>query len=203
MIEAIRSTNDQPAILKDRRALYESLPPCQVACEIGVASGRNAEAIYQACDPRELHLIDLWANRQDVPRWTDVTDAKHRKALAQCQQRFADPIREGRIFLHQGRSVPILQAFSGHYFDFAYVDGDHTYQGTLADLKQCARVVHPGGFIAGHDYVNAATSKWAASGQYGVVEAVRDFTAKSDWELIAVTQEKFPSFLLAIRGREA
>jgi hypothetical protein len=201
MIETIRAANDHPVALKDRRALYESIPPRQVACEIGVANGYNAEAIYQVCNPRELHLIDLWANRQDVPRWADITDVKHRQALAQCQKRFADSIREGRVFLHQGRSVPILQSFSVHYFDFAYVDGDHTYQGTLNDLRQCARVVHPGGFIAGHDYVSAATSKWAASGQYGVVEAVRDFTAKSDWKLIAVTQEKFPSFLLAIRGQ--
>ena len=36
--------------------------------------------------------------------------------------------------------------------DFLWIDGDHSYEGLLTDLKDWAPLVRPGGLLAGHDY---------------------------------------------------
>jgi hypothetical protein len=52
-----------------------------------------------------------------------------------------------------------------------------------------------GGIIAGHDYI---MGNWNAGHRYGVVEAVRAFCLRYNWELIFLTHEldNHPSFAI-------
>jgi hypothetical protein len=84
----------------------------------------------------------------------------------------------------------------GHY-DIVYIDGDHSYEGCLGDLRAWTSKVSETGFIYGHDYTD--TFAWI-----DVIRAVDDFLKESpEWELIAVTAEKprkSPSWILARKG---
>ena len=92
-----------------------------------------------------------------------------------------------RFPLHQARfSVPTLATFSDHFFDWIYIDANHTYESVRADLEACLSKVRPGGIIAGHDYIN--TTYWKDL-NYGVVEAVDEFCAEHNWEIIYLTRE--------------
>ena len=46
----------------------------------------------------------------------------------------------------------VIQAFPDSYFDFVYIDGDHSYIGAKSDLINYYAKVRHGGVIAGHDY---------------------------------------------------
>lgn len=46
----------------------------------------------------------------------------------------------------------VISTFSDSYFDFVYIDGDHSYAGAKADLRNYYAKVKRGGVIAGHDY---------------------------------------------------
>lgn len=45
----------------------------------------------------------------------------------------------------------VAKIFSGQSIDYAFIDGDHTYEGVKADFNQYGPLVRPGGIIAFHD----------------------------------------------------
>lgn len=45
----------------------------------------------------------------------------------------------------------VARIFSSRSIDFAFIDGDHTYEGVKADFNQYGPLVRPGGLIAFHD----------------------------------------------------
>ncbi len=63
----------------------------------------------------------------------------------------------------------------------------------LADLVLFKDKVRDDGFIIGHDFSNEAS--YVADG-CGVVPAVRDFRREFGYELLALTSELYPTFVL-------
>lgn len=46
----------------------------------------------------------------------------------------------------------VIELFADSFFDFVYIDGDHSYIGAKSDLMNYYPKVRRGGVIAGHDY---------------------------------------------------
>ena len=49
-------------------------------------------------------------------------------------------------------STVVIDNFPKNFFDFVYIDGDHSYKGAKSDLRNYYPKVKRGGVIAGHDY---------------------------------------------------
>ena len=64
----------------------------------------------------------------------------------------------------------------------------------LADLESYDAKIKKDGFILGHDYTNHAEAKKM---NFGVVEAVDRFVARSGYEFLVLTNAEFPTFVLA------
>ncbi len=146
-----------------------------MVAEIGVAEGKYSEKILSATEPKELHLIDIW----DSERFGET-------AMQAVRDKFKEPIDSGRITVHRGLSIEVLQDFEDGYFDWVYLDASHRYQDTLDELECCRVKVKDGGLIAGHDY---ASGNIESGFPYGVVEAVNEFCNKHDWRLAYLTNE--------------
>lgn len=60
-----------------------------------------------------------------------------------------------RSKLHVCRNLTTVCAerFEDGYFDYVYVDARHDYKGVRDDLERWWPKIAPGGFLAGHDYV--------------------------------------------------
>lgn len=175
--------------IRDRKSLASLLPRGGIAAEIGVQRGRFAKVLYRRAKPQRLHLIDCWQHQDDEKYDADtanVSDLLHEKNYRRTQQRLAAGIRCGRVQLHRGYSVPTLAAFNDQYFDWVYVDANHTYEGVTADLEACLPKMKIGGLICGHDYINSPYWRHA---NYGVVEAVDDFCQRHNWRIICLTRE--------------
>ena len=67
--------------------------------------------------------------------------------------------------------------FSDNFFDFVYVDADHSTEACYQDLSAWYPKVKTGKFLAGHDYGRG----------FGVVEAVDRFVKENNLELILLT----------------
>lgn len=49
-------------------------------------------------------------------------------------------------------SSDLIKSFPDNFFDFIYIDGDHSYKGAKSDLTNYYSKVRRGGVLAGHDY---------------------------------------------------
>ncbi len=67
----------------------------------------------------------------------------------------------------------------GAKFDFAYIDGDHSYAAVLADLQQVSPWMSEHGLMLLHDYIKHP--------KCGIVRAVQEFTAMSlSWVYVPI-----------------
>ncbi|KKM97858.1 hypothetical protein LCGC14_1163770 [marine sediment metagenome] len=178
-----------PEVVEDRIAMLEErLPHHAVCAEVGVFDGTFSRFIYEVTQPARLHLIDIWADISYEGEWC-TNDGNALKNLATVSTMFREPIKQGRVMLHQGRSAYLLSLFPDRYFDWVYVDADHSYQGVARDLLEAEAKIKPGGFLAGHDY---ATEEQGANLRHyypGVINAVNDFCQKRGWKVICISKQ--------------
>jgi cephalosporin hydroxylase len=76
--------------------------------------------------------------------------------------------------------------FQDGYFDWVYIDGDHSYEAVLNDLKAWYPKVKPGGYLALDDL------DWTdESGERSVEAAVATFVASHDSRMAKPMQGQF------------
>ncbi|MGZ3945443.1 MAG: class I SAM-dependent methyltransferase [Mucilaginibacter sp.] len=159
-----------------RTELLESMPKNAVTAEIGVDHGDFSELIKGITSPKKMHLIDAWA---DENRY-------HGGLKTLVEDKFKEEIANGKVELNVGFSTSVLPGFPDYYFDWVYLDTDHSYETTKAELAILKSKVKTGGIIAGHDYI---IGNWITGQRYGVIEAVNEFCVNEDWEMIYLTVE--------------
>lgn len=173
-------------VVTDRDAFLEKLPKGGIVAEAGVDHGDFSARILAITKPAKLHLIDFWGSKR-----------YHAALQDHVRKRFADEIGSGQLQIDLGLSTEVLPKYPDAYFDWIYIDTDHGYRVTAAELAIARSKVKPGGVIAGHDYV---TGNWDGGVRYGVVEAVHEFCVKHDWELFLLTHETNRHLSFAIRA---
>lgn len=161
--------------IKYRRDLWQLFDEPGAAAEIGVAEGNNSEDMlrwrmrrpgYDGPVVTTLYLVDRW---QTVP--TQAGDAAfpqewHDKNLAQVNSRIR-PYGNRAVIL-RGASTEMAHQVDDSALTLLYIDGDHSYDGVMADLLAWTPKVKPGGFVALHDFLTES---------YQVGQAVREFCA--------------------------
>jgi SAM-dependent methyltransferase len=152
-----------PGLLADcrfcasRYDLVTNLPRRGRVAEVGTYRGEFARHILSACDPAELHLIDLDVSRLDP-------------AVAY----------DSRVAIHRGFSHAMLAQFPDNHFDWIYIDGDHSHQGASRDTRIAAAKVKPGGYLVFNDFAHADPYL----GAYGVHRAVVEFAVTHGWRFV-------------------
>jgi hypothetical protein len=176
---------DNLKVLLNRDQLLKRMPKDAVCAEIGVNEGEFSELILKNTAPQKLHLIDAWG---DPIRYHDGLKLV-------VKDKFTQEIERGQVAINVGFSTEVLKKFDDHYFDWVYLDTDHTYKVTADELWILKGKVKPNGIIAGHDYT---IGNWPGDCRYGVIEAVHELCVKDNWELIFLTSEtdQFRSFAI-------
>lgn len=174
----------------NRVQLLEVLPKAGTVAEIGVLRGGYSAKIQRIVEPERLHLIDPWGRTEEPNR--HYPEPLMQAAYEKVQTRFSEEIEAQKIVLHRDFSTSVAPTFPDQFFDWVYVDGQHDYASAHADLMAFKQKVKPDGFILGHDFSNYRKAK-----RFGVVAAVRDFTKDEGFEIVVVTNETNPTYLLA------
>ena len=170
--------------LKDRVELLKKLPTNAVAAEIGVNEGDFSQLILTNCKPGKLVLIDVWASKR-----------YHEGLFEKVKKRFHPEIENGTIEIIRDLSFGAIASCKDQLFDWVYLDTDHSYATTHKELELLRPKMKKGGIIAGHDYI---IGNWNGGVRYGVIEAVREYCIKYNWEMIYLTHEldNHPSFAI-------
>lgn len=185
-----------------RRHLLTLLPKGGTVAEIGVAEGDFSQTILETAAPEVLHLIDPWVHQDREDYRTDlnnVADGEQDRRFRGVVERFAGAVETGRVIVRRAFSADAVASFGDGRLDWVYVDGLHTEEGVLADLRAYAPKVKQDGFILGHDYTNRIDARRMG---FGVVEAVNRFVAETGFRFLALTVEPWPTYVL-VRDAEA
>lgn len=162
-------------LLSNRKELLKLLPKGGVVAELGVDNGDFSEEILQLNKPKMLHLVDYWGTRR-------YNKNKRRKV----EDKFKNETENNRVQLNIGLSTQVVENFRDNYFDWIYIDTDHSYKTTIMELELYRTKIKQGGYIAGHDFI---VGNWDSLVRYGVIEAVYEFCKKYNWEIVYVTSE--------------
>jgi len=154
----------------DFQDLYSAAVECapQVArfCEVGTFMGKSltylATEIVNSEKSIELWSVDSLYSVVMPPHWhldTEtqkackydgmLVDSVLRRHLATC-------LDVGLRWCHLCQDSALASnEFPDAYFDFVFIDANHTYESVLADIQGWKPKVKPGGWLAGHDHTTS------------------------------------------------
>jgi hypothetical protein len=176
-------------VILNRTELLTRMPQGKICAEIGVNEGEFSEQILKINQPSKLHLIDAWGNAERY----------HDGLKLIVEDKFDNEIKKGIVEINVGFSTVVLESMPDNYFDWVYLDTDHSYNVTASELDILKDKVKPGGIIAGHDYI---IGNWSGDVRYGVIEAVTEFCVNSNWEMVFLTINKNEMTSFAIKKME-
>ena len=159
-------------------------------CEIGVRQGKGLRRLRRA-RPEILVGVDCWLADGDLAH-NDLSfsqaalDAMYRKACAMMVE--IPALRILRMYSHEA-----ALCFPDGFFDYVYIDADHTYAAVCQDIATWYPKVRSGGILAGHDFLHHTVPQTGVA--FGVVEAVTEFVpANNLQERFHKTTDRFASW---------
>lgn len=178
----------QRNILATRSDFLKLLPKNSIGVEIGVFKGQFADEMLSIVNPSKLFLIDPWVGHIH----SGDKDGKVFEFIENGDNYFSDVLLpkykyDTRVELIKNTSG-ILKGFEDKFFDWAYVDGNHSFLGVTHDLEILKSKVKPNGVIMGHDY--------KIPRYFSVVKAVNNFCRKYNLKIEYLTSDGFPSYFI-------
>lgn len=119
----------------------------EVTIEIGSYYGRSCMAIADNT-PGKVYAVDPYMGEYPTMNNNIRLD-------------FDEETREVFMYnlsehIETGKVVPFRGVFTDFSpdvkADFVFIDGDHSYEGCLSDIKHAMKLINPKGVIAGHDF---------------------------------------------------
>jgi SAM-dependent methyltransferase len=149
--------------------MLDFLPQGGRVAELGTLAGKFAKEILRRNKPTELYLVDIDTSRLDLQEDTTVR-------------------------IRRGLAHEVIGGFPDRFFDWIYLDADHSYAGTLRDATAAASKVRPGGFLVFNDFAHIDPYL----GRYGVHRAVVDFAIDHRWPVRCFAFERHALYDVAI-----
>ena len=125
--------------------IKEKLGTGIVGAEIGVNKGHNALYICNIIQPKILYLIDPWNNFFDPGSGEIIGETQYI-----ATKKLLEPFSCCRFI--KKTSYEANKEFTDTFFDFVYIDADHTYNAVLSDMVGWYPKVKKGGILSGHDF---------------------------------------------------
>jgi hypothetical protein len=176
----------------DRSKIFEIINFLEnpIICEVGVQLGNHFNDILTE-NVKEAYAVDSWTSFGKISENDSLfsqqeLDQQHQQVC----ERFSSDTRV-KVIRDFSKNASLM--FEDDYFDFIYIDADHTYEAVKSDLESWYPKLKKGGIMSGHDYVEVTTSV-----PFGVVQAVNEFLKKNNIsnESFFLTSEQYASYFI-------
>lgn len=147
-------------LIASRIHLLNILPKNGIVAEIGIGYGTFSEAIYEICNPKNLYLIDIKKHKSNT---------------------LDNLLEKNNIEIKLGKSNIELNKFQDGFFDWIYIDANHSYEYVIQDLNIANNKIKTDGLIICNDYIYYSHVE---NIKYGVIDAVNEFCIKNNYEII-------------------
>ena len=150
-------------VFSSREKILEVLPKNGICAELGTANGVLSHQILDINKPKKLILVDILLQKE-LPIEPDVVESI------------------------EGDSVEVMNQFEDDYFDWIFIDTEHTEEQTNKELQVCKNKIKHDGYIALHDYIRYI--RVDDKNNYGVVDSVNRFLKENqDFEVVFLSLE--------------
>jgi FkbM family methyltransferase len=194
-IERLLDTNLAPN-KRDLASLVNKMFPDGRGVEIGVLRGDYSKLILERWPKGTLYLIDAWRHLEDYIDMNGQEDKYHYDCLIETCKNIKP--WQDRAHIIRMDSVKSSDMFPDEYFDFIYIDADHSYEGVVKDLNAWWPKIKKGGLFCGDDYIPHDGDIWLTvgdkkeyAGKFGVRKAVNEFTEEKNLKLYETTEEPY------------
>ena len=117
-----------------------------ICAEVGVWEGHLSSEILKR-KPSKLHLIDPWKTQDVIKRCYSIEQEKMDEVYKNVLNKFG---KLSNVEIH--REFSINANFPKQYFDWVYIDADHSCDAVRKDLKFYYPLLKKGGYLCGDDY---------------------------------------------------
>lgn len=164
---------------KTRSHIILQIKKNSVIAEIGVWQGNFSKIINDFCNPKELILVDLWTYDDQVRGCAPQVDGQEPIS----QNFFDEAYMNTKSKFFNNHNVKILKKsskeaskmYNNEYFDYIYIDAEHSYKAVYDDLKCWFPKLKKNGYLFGDDYY------WREEDStFSVQNAYQDFIEKND-----------------------
>lgn len=150
-----------------------------VGCEIGICRGHNLRYLLDRIPTiKTIYAVDPWLSYFDgtITVSQNQIDAWKGEATA-----LLDPFKD-KVVIINSNSKTAVNSIQDHSLDYVFIDGDHSYDHVLEDVRLYWNKVKPGGLFSGHDYQMADVKRAVAQfrEERNITEPIQ-FTEQNVW----------------------
>jgi len=118
--------------------------------EIGTEQGFYAEILCKTNPNLHLNCVDPWiAYDRGLGYRIGATQPQYDTFYKETVER----LKSFKVTFIKEMSIDAVKKFENDSLDFVYIDANHRLEYVVKDIVEWAKRVHPGGIVAGHDYI--------------------------------------------------
>lgn len=160
-----------------------------VCAEIGVWQGHLSSKILKS-KPSKLHLVDPWKAQDVIGRCYAISRGGEER-MDKIYEKVSDEFGKlSNVEIHREFSTNV--SFPKQYFDWVYIDADHSYDAVKKDLEFYYPLIKKGGYLCGDDYglwFNKPKTGPGSDGGGGPKPAVDEFVKSHNLEIEIVNSQ--------------
>lgn len=158
--------------------------------EIGVQQGLFSKHILDYWQGEKLYLIDAW--RHFDSGYIDIANGEHNIQLNNMAKTFMEVYaHQSRVVIIRELSVEAAKIFADGFFDWIFLDANHSYDAVKEDLVAWHPKIKKGGIFSGHDYLDSPKAENGHT-DFGVKQAVDEWAALHKYKIHTTDKEMFP-----------
>jgi hypothetical protein len=151
--------------------------------EIGVSEGINAEHMLKVLNIEKLYLVDPYSAYDDGFARTSSHLCEREEQAKKRLKKFGDKIQ----FIRLGSSDAAPHVPGN--LDFAYIDGNHTYEYIKQDIADYYPKVKDGGVLGGHDFSGYFPDVPKAVIEFAEKMNLKLYSEFYDWWIVKPTKQ--------------
>ena len=167
-----------------------------IGIEIGVNLGEYSELMLKNGEFKKFYAVDSWT--KETP---DIFFENGSNYVVPNNEEIYNKAKErlnkysDRVQIIRSNSVDASSLFEDEYFDFIYLDADHSLEGIRDDIKYWYPKLKKGGIFSGHDYMDGKRV-WDRKiySLFGVKTAVDEFVKQEGLELNLIKERGLESW---------
>jgi GR25 family glycosyltransferase involved in LPS biosynthesis len=183
-LRKLQGRDDLPGLLKHLKLNGRGV-------EIGVGDGKFSQQLASEAEFLEFYSVDSW-NRITNDSFYANGEKMVNEFSEKCYEWAKEKLEPLGVKIIRQDSVEAAKTFPDNFFDFIYIDADHTEEAVVADIEAWYPKLRKGGMMAGHDYMDAKMD-WENGiySLFGVKSAVDNFAEKNNLNLIIIEEKEW------------